>query len=76
MKPETPLATDDNSMVRARVDAALKEQWEGWCKKTNITPSQALRWLLQMHLKDPSKLWAFLQELERDQSSQEGDGHA
>ena len=52
--------TETDGMVRARVDTALKEQWEAWCARANITPSQGLRWIISMHLSDPSKLWEYL----------------
>jgi len=55
----------DSDTVRARVDPAIKEQWEEWCVKVNITPSQGLRWLLIMHLQDPSKIWEFLSKQDK-----------
>ncbi len=55
-----PTKTSDSDMVRARVDQTLKEQWEQWCVRANVTPSQVLRWLIQMHLHSPHKLWEFL----------------
>lgn len=55
-------------MVRARVDAALKKQWEDWCARVNVTPSQALRWLIHMHLADPSKLWNYLAQQDQPES--------
>lgn len=57
--------TDEGATVRARVDTTLNAQWEEWCARANITPSQALRWLLQMHLKNPTRLWDFLREQEQ-----------
>lgn len=52
-------------MVRARIDPLTKEQWDEWCTRVNITPSQGLRWLINMHLADPTKLWEYLAQQDK-----------
>lgn len=58
--PNFKTTPETDCTVRARVEQQTKEQWEAWCDRVNITPSQALRWLITMHLSDPSKVWDWL----------------
>ena len=60
-------------MVRARIDPLTKEQWDEWCTRVNITPSQGLRWLISMHLADPSKLWEYLAQQDKPEDKTESD---
>lgn len=71
MQNSPPKANSDSDMVRARIDPLTKEQWDEWCTRVNITPSQGLRWLISMHLADPGKLWAYL-ALQDKQDAEKG----
>lgn len=64
--------------IRTRIDPVVKEQWESWCVKKSLNPSQGLRWLIAMHLDQPEKLWTWLAEQETkatDDSNRDEGGH-
>ena len=71
MNFSSPKSTSDSDTVRARIDPLAKEQWDVWCARVNITPSQGLRWLITMHLADPSKHWEYLAA--QDKEADRGD---
>ena len=58
-----------DDLIRARIDAELKERFDKWCATKKVTSSQILRWLIEMHLEDSNKLWVWLAAKEKDGDS-------
>lgn len=61
-----------DELIRARIEAELKERFDTWCASKKVSTSQVLRWIIEMHLNDPNKLWSWLAE----QESQDGGSNA
>lgn len=47
-------------LIRARIESELKERFDKWCSSKKVSSSQVLRWIIEMHLEDPNKLWVWL----------------
>lgn len=59
------IKTIGDDTIRTRIDPTVKARWESWCSDKEVNPSQALRWLISMHLNDPGRLWKWLAEQEQ-----------
>lgn len=68
----TQSSKSSDELIRARIEAELKERFDAWCASKKVSTSQVLRWIIEMHLNDPNKLWTWLAE----QESQDGDKNA
>ena len=53
-----------DELIRARIDSDLKDRFDKWCSSKKVSSSQILRWVIEMHLEDPNKLWTWLSEKE------------
>ena len=53
-------------VIRARIESELKSRFDKWCSSKKVSNSQVLRWIIDMQLEDPNRLWNWLSEKEKE----------